>query len=95
MNVDIARLAITLQGFPAGIGERLTEQLDDALQRRLSDLQPATLGSGLATLDLGVIDAPAHADAQTLCELIATRLGEWVTHAYGPASAQAEAAEGR
>ena len=31
MNVDIARLAITLQGLPAGIDERLTEQLDDAL----------------------------------------------------------------
>ena len=95
MNVDIERLAITLQGFPAGISEHLPEQLGGALQRRLSELQPGTLGSGLATLDLGVIDAPAHADAQTLCKLIAARLGEWVTHAHDPASAQAEAGEGR
>jgi hypothetical protein len=78
MNVDIERVAITLQGVPLALGDQVAERLDEALKRRLSELKLRGAGTGLARADLGVIDASSSMDASEMTDLIAARLAEWV-----------------
>jgi hypothetical protein len=92
MTLAIDHIAITLQGVSPDLGGRVSELLAGALTRRLSALQLRNAGDALAHADLGVIDAPAHADAQALTEMIATRLADWVENAHGQKAASANAA---
>jgi hypothetical protein len=90
MNLDIAHMAVSLQGLSPELGARVTELLGPALQRRLSGLGPhgGSSGSGgsgardaardIAHVDLGVIEAPAGADPRALSELIAAQLLGWI-----------------
>jgi len=95
MNVDIERIAITLQGVPETLGAGVAEHLDSALQRRLSELKLRTGGNGVAAVDLGVIDAPANADARVLTELIAARLVEWIAREHRTVGVNVENGEER
>jgi hypothetical protein len=78
MNLDIDHIAITLQGVSPDLGGRVSDLLGGALTRQLSELKLRSASSTLAHADLGVIDAPAGADAQALTELIASRLVDWI-----------------
>jgi hypothetical protein len=91
MTLAIDHIAITLQGVSPDLGGRVSELLAGALTRRLSSLKLRTAGAGLAHADLGLIDAPAHADAQALTEMIAARLVDWVEHEHGQQAAHASA----
>jgi hypothetical protein len=82
MNVDIERIAITLHGVPIALGDGIAAHLDSALERRLSELKLRTAGSGISQMDLGVIDAPADADAQAISNLIAARLVDWIAREH-------------
>ena len=96
MNLEIERIAISLQGVSAALGERVAGVLEGALKARLSTLKLNTAGNGIALLDLGLIDAPAHADEHLLTELIASRLVDWVgrQHSAEPGT-DARPGEGR
>jgi hypothetical protein len=87
MNLNIERIAITLQGISPDLGDRVTDLLGGALTRRLSDLKLRTAGSSLgasiAHADLAAIDAPAGLDAHALTDLIAARLVDWVQCQHG------------
>jgi hypothetical protein len=82
MNVDIERIAITLHGVPIALGNGIAAHLDSALERRLSELKLRTAGSGISQMNLGVIDAPADADAQAISDLIAARLVDWIAREH-------------
>jgi hypothetical protein len=77
MNLEIERLAITLQGVSPDLGGRVKAMLGDELSRRLADMTLRT-GTDIAHANLGAIEAPAGADAQTLTDLIATQLIGWI-----------------
>ncbi len=83
MNLDIEHLAITLQSVSPDLGSRISELLGGALTRQLSDLKLRS-AIDMDHADLGVIDAPAGADAQTLTELIASRLVDWIERQENP-----------
>ena len=87
MTLAIDHIAITLQGVSPDLGGRVSELLAGALTRRLSALKLRDAGDGLAHADLGVIDAPAQADAHALTEMIAARLVDWVEHERGQQAA--------
>lgn len=89
MNLDIERIAITLQNVSPLLGEQVAGALDGVLRQRLSALKLRGAGSGAAQLDLGVIDAPAGTSAQALTDLIAARLVDWI--ARDPDQGQAHA----
>ncbi len=98
MTLAIDHIAITLQGVSPDLGGRVSELLAGALTRRLSSLKLRGAWHGLAHADLGIIDAPAHADAQALTEMIAARLADWVEHEHGRQATTAgtpSAAQGR
>lgn len=82
MNVEIERLAITLQNVPAALGDRVADRLEGVLKQALSMLKLHGAGNGLAQIDLGVVDAPAPADAQVISELIAARLVDWIVREH-------------
>lgn len=92
MNVEIDRVAITLHGVSEALGGGVAKQLGNALQRRLSELKLRNAGSGVGQLDLGVIDAPSHGDANTITELIASRLVDWIVHEHGTAATTTDGA---
>jgi hypothetical protein len=83
MNIDIERIAITLQGASPMLGSQVAGALDGALQQQLSALKLRTLGSGVAGADLGVIQAPRGADARAVTDLIAARLADWLEREHG------------
>lgn len=78
MNLEIEHLAITLQGVSPDLGGRVKEMLGDELSRRLSDMTLRTASTDILQANLGAIEAPAGADAQTLTDLIATQLIGWI-----------------
>lgn len=88
MNLDIERIAITLQGVAPLLGNHVAGALDGALKQRLSDLKLRAAGSGVAQIDLGVIEAPAGATAQALTDLIAARLVDWIAREQGATPAE-------
>ena len=96
MTLSIERIAITLQGGPDSLGSDIAQALPGALRRRLSESKLLVVGDGLAmgtaALDLGVIDAPAGADARALTQLIAARVIDWVTREHGGSDTDASAA---
>lgn len=98
MNVEIEQLAITLQDVPIALGDNVADQMERVIRRALSELKLRTAGTGVANVDLGVISAPAHADANTITELIASSIVSWITREHGDepvdASASAAAAAG-
>ena len=87
MNVDIEHIAITLLGVPIALGDGIVERLDGVLRRRLSELKLGTAGSGVAQVDLAAADAPAHADAHAITEMIAARLVDWIAREHDAAAA--------
>lgn len=75
MNVEIARLAITLQGGSGALGEGVSEALEGAVRRALSSAALRSL-AGAERLDLGALDVPtgARSDPRAIAELVAARL---------------------
>lgn len=78
MNLDIERIAITLQGVSPDTGSRVADLLGGVLTRRLSELDRHAIRAGIEHADIGTVDAPAGIDAQELTELIAGRLIDWL-----------------
>lgn len=88
MNLHIARLVVTLQDVSPDLGRRVAALLGQALEDRLSRLEPdrggiagggpSDLPRDIAHVDLGFIEADTRADAQVLSQLIAAQLAGWI-----------------
>lgn len=76
MNLHIARLVVTLQDVSPDLGRRVAALLGQALEDRLSGLEPDR--GDIAHVDLGFIEADTRADAQVLSQLIAAQLAGWI-----------------
>jgi hypothetical protein len=84
MNVEIERMSVSLHDVPVEMGHGISQHLESVIRRELSTLKLRTAGFGVGDLDLGVINAPANADAHTITELIAARLVEWISRDVTP-----------
>lgn len=75
MNVEIARLAITLQGGSTALGEGVSEAVEGAVRQALSTAALRSL-AGAERLDLGALDVPTSArnDPRAIAAWIAARL---------------------
>ena len=86
MNLDIERLAITLQGVSPDTGGRVADLLGGVLTRRLSELDRHALAADVEHADIGAVEVPEGINAEALTELIAGRLIDWLEREQRSAS---------
>ena len=78
MNLDIERLAITLQGVSPDIGNSVADLLGGVLTQLLSQVDRQAIPADIEHVDIGTVEVPAGIDAHALTKLIATRLIDWL-----------------